>query len=257
MKPTIGFSIIAHNEEKNITKALESIQWADDIVVVDCDSTDKTVDLAQKFRKVRIFHRPNIANLNINKTFGISQLNTEWIFYLDPDEYIPSDLQAEIISTIPNTMHNAFKISRKNFFFGKWLKHGGQYPDYQIRLFRRGYAYFPNRHVHESLVVKGSIGYLKNSFEHYPYNSLSDYLRKMDFYTSFQAKFISTHSKHSTSKFIIFSNMLLKPLSRFFRRYILKLGFLDGWEGIVAALGDAFQISISYAKYLELINTHK
>lgn len=248
--PTLGISLIAHNEEVQIRGALESAQFADEIVLVDCGSTDDTAKRAEEFNRVRTFRRPNNPNLNVNKSFGIEQLHTDWVFYLDPDERIPNALAQEIRSVISTTKHNGFRVPRRNFFFGKWLQHGGQYPDRQLRLFRKGHANFPNRHVHEALTVDGETGNLTEPFDHFPYPTLNDYLRKMNFYTSFQADFWASSALDSglvsTARYLC-----LRPFSRFIRRYFLKGGFRDGWQGYVAAFGDAFQIAVSYGKFLE------
>lgn len=248
--PTIGVSIIAHNEEAQLAGAIESAAFADELVVVDCASTDRTAEIARSFDRVKLFSRPNDPNLNVNKSFGFGQLSTDWIFYLDPDERLPASLVEEIRRTIADTPHAAFRLPRRNHFFGRMLAHGGQYPDAQLRLFRRGKAGFPNRHVHESLEVQGSTGMLREPFDHFPYPSLDDYLRKMNFYTSFQADFWLREGRTpgfvDTARF-----MFVRPLSRFLRRYLLKGGWRDGWQGYVAAVGDAFQIVASYAKFLE------
>jgi len=117
-----------------------------------------------------MFARPNNPNLNVNKTFAIAQLNTDWIFYLDPDETIPEELAERIRASTAagNTRHAAIRIPRRNHFFGRWLRFGGQYPDYQVRLFRPGKAVFPNRHVHESLKIEGTTGVIDSPFDHSP-----------------------------------------------------------------------------------------
>ncbi|HQG29377.1 MAG TPA: glycosyltransferase family 2 protein, partial [Candidatus Ozemobacteraceae bacterium] len=127
--PTIGVSIIAHNEEAHLAGAIESAAFADEVIVVDCASTDRTSEIARSFDRVRLFWRPNDANLNVNKSFGFDQLSTDWIFYLDPDERIPPPLTEEIRRSIADTPHAAFRLSRRNHFFGRMLAHGGQYPD--------------------------------------------------------------------------------------------------------------------------------
>ncbi|MBF0406354.1 MAG: glycosyltransferase family 2 protein [Candidatus Riflebacteria bacterium] len=251
---TIGISIIAYNEEKNIEAALKSALPADQVVLVDCESHDKTMEIARKFTNLRIFSRPNNANLNINKSFGFSNLSTDWIFYLDPDEIIPEKLWLEIKEMLAGNKPNeysAFKIPRLNYYFGQPLHHGSMYPDFQTRLFRNGKANFPNRHVHESLKVDGKIGKINNHFEHHPYPDVSTYIKKLDFYTSFQASFWESENIPRNFFSGIFY-LLLKPASRFFRRYIIKRGFLDGWQGFAAAAGDVFSNSFSYLKYLEL-----
>lgn len=254
--PTIGVSIIAHNEEKQIANALKSAEFADEIVVVDCESTDNTVSIVEKFSKVKLFKRPNNKNLNINKSFGFEQLTTDWIFYLDPDEIITEGLQKEIKEAISSEIYVAYKLPRKNIFFKKWLSHGSQYPDFQLRLFKRGFAKFPNKHVHEMLEVDGKIGRLKEPFEHHPYPEVADYVRKMNFYTGFQAQFwLDSGMKYNFFNMMKF--MCFRPSSRFIRRYFFKLGFKNGWQGFLAAIGDAFQHIVSYAKFLEKIRTKK
>ena len=248
---TLGISLIAHNEEKQIARALESAAFANDIVVVNCESTDKTREIVQGFDNVRLFDRPNNKNLNVNKSFGFDQLETDWIFYLDPDEVIPPELAQEIKSAIETDEYAAYKLPRKNIFFGRWLRYGSQYPDIQLRLFKRGKAGFANRHVHEMLEVNGKTGMLKNAFEHCPYPELHDYIRKMNFYTSFQAEFWF-NSNFSPSLFNKFRYLFFRPYFRFIRRYLLKQGFRDNWQGFIAAAGDAFQNSVSFAKFLEM-----
>lgn len=249
MIPSLGISLIAFNEERQIESALQSALFADDVVLVDCESSDRTVEIARRFEKVRVFSRPNNPNLNVNKSFGIAQLSTDWIFYLDPDEIIPPSLTDEIGRVIGYTDNSAFKLPRRNFFFGRWLQRGGQYPDYQLRLFRRGKASFPERHVHESLQITGSTGYLSEPFDHHPYPEIDDYIRKMNFYTSFQADFWR-REKMSQGIFRTMQYMFFRPFNRFIRRYIFKAGFMDGWQGYLAACGDAFQTAAGYGKYL-------
>jgi glycosyltransferase involved in cell wall biosynthesis len=249
--PTIGISMIAHNEERQIANALQSSMFADDIVVVNCESTDKTGEIAKSFAKVRLFDRPNNRNLNVNKSFGFEQLSTDWIFYLDPDEIITPELAAEIKQVISSDQYAAYKLPRRNFFFGRWLAHGSQYPDLQLRLFKRGQASFANKHVHEMLQINGRTGMLIQAFEHHPYPEIVDYLRKMIFYTGFQAEFWY-NSDTGTGVINTLRHLFFRPYFRFLRRYFFKQGFRDGWQGFVAAAGDAFQNIFSYARFLEM-----
>lgn len=249
--PTLGISMIAHNEEKQIAAALKSSLFADDIVVVNCESIDKTAEVVGTFAKVRFFERPNNRNLNVNKSFGFDQLETDWIFYLDPDEIITPELAEEIKTAITSDKYVAYKLPRKNIFFGRWLAHGSQYPDTQLRLFKRGKAAFANQHVHEMLKVDGQTGLLTNAFEHHPYPEIADYLRKMMFYTGFQAEFWY-NSGLSSGLINTLRHFFFRPYFRFLRRYLLKQGFRDGWQGFVAAAGDAFQNVFSYARFLEM-----
>ncbi len=251
--PTIGISMIAHNEERQIANALQSSMFADDIVVVNCESTDNTTEVVKSFPRVRLFDRPNNRNLNVNKSYGFEQLTTDWIFYLDPDEIITPELAAEIKLAISSDKYAAYKLPRRNIFFGRWLAHGSQYPDLQLRLFKRGQASFANKHVHEMLQVNGKTGMLKQPFEHYPYPEIVDYMRKMIFYTGFQAEFWNT-SGASAGTVNTLRHLFFRPYFRFLRRYLLKQGFRDGWQGFVAAAGDAFQNIFSFARFLEMRN---
>lgn len=254
--PTLGISIIAHNEEKCIAGAIQSALFADDIVVVNCESTDRTEEIVKSFERVRYFERQNNQNLNVNKSYGIEQLKTDWVFYLDPDEIIPAELAAEIKSAIADEQYAAYRLPRKNYFFGRWLRYGSQYPDLQLRLFKNGKASFAKRHVHEKLQIDGKTGLLKNAFEHYPYPEIPDYLRKMMFYSEFQAQFW-LDSEMSAGLPTIWQRLYFKPWFRFVRRYIFKQGFRDGWQGFVAAAGDIFQGIFSYARFLELRSKSK
>lgn len=248
---TITISIIAHNEAENIERCLNSLLWADEIVVVDCESEDNTAQLAQKYT-AKIFQRENNPNLNVNKEFAISKATSDWVFYLDPDEVLTPALADEIKQVIQGPGDRVgYWVKRKNYFFGKWLKHGGKYPDYQLRLFKRGRGRFPKKHLHERLQIDGPLGCLKEPFEHHPYNSLSQLLKKFDFYTTFEACYMKDQGIRvgfwNTLRFLI-----LLPLWRFFQRYFLKLGFLDGVAGFIACVFDSLNFIVRYAKLWEL-----
>jgi glycosyltransferase involved in cell wall biosynthesis len=245
---TISVCIIAHNEQEHLHNTLASVTWANEIIVVDCDSSDETVRIAQQFTQ-KIFHRPNLPNLNENKNYSFEQATSEWILCLDADEHISFALQQEIQSLLSSeNCCDGYFIKRKNYFFGKWLRHGGQFPDIQLRLFRKGKGKFPARHVHERVLVNGEIGTLQHPFEHHPYNTVSQCIRKMDFYTSLEAEkireTIDAPNVFDTLKYFFF-----RPMRRFISRYFLKLGFLDGAAGFLASFFDAIAQVISYAKF--------
>lgn len=252
----ISISIIGHNEATHLQELLPTLQWADEIVYVDCESSDDSVNIARRFG-CRVFERPNNPNLNVNKSFAMENTSGPWIFYLDPDERIPAALAEEIRATVRSApAESAFQLNRRNHYFGRWLKHGSQYPDRQLRLFKKGMARFPAQHVHEKLVVSGSIGKLRNDMLHYPYESVSQFLAKFDFYTSFEADFLFRQGT-----VINFANHLkylcVKPLTRFTKRYFFKLGFLDGMPGLFAAFFDALNYVVRYFKLWELCQKHE
>jgi len=229
----ISFSIIGHNELSHLKELLPSLSWANEIIYVDCDSADDSAQYA-KSCGAKVFSRPNLSNLNENKSFGINQASENWVFYLDPDERISNALRQEIQGLLEQApVENAYLLKRRNYFFGSWLKRGSQYPDFQLRLFKKGSAKFENEHVHEKLQVSGEIGHLSQDLLHHPYLNISQFIKKMDFYTSFNAKFLFDQGLRPS-----FTNHLLyltiKPSLRFFRRYFLKLGLMDQIPGLFA-----------------------
>lgn len=247
----ISVSIIGHNEEKNIERCLLSVAWADEIIFVDCASKDNTVEIAKKYA-TKIFYKENNPNLNVNKQFGIEQCKGDWILYLDPDEVVTDKLKKEIRSAAGSRQAPAggYLIPRKNFYFGKFLKFGGKYPDYQLRFFKKGFAKFPCKNVHEKISVDGQILKLKSPMLHYPYQGISDMLKKSNFYTSRKAEYLFSQNK----KPVLF---LARPAVRFFRNFIIKFGFLDGSVGIVISIMDSYNEFISLLKLKELRNEKK
>ncbi|HCE98184.1 MAG TPA: hypothetical protein DER10_06770 [Elusimicrobia bacterium] len=241
---SISIAIIAHNEEKNLPRALESAVWADEIILVDCGSTDGTAAAAENF-KVRFFSRPNSTAVYINKQFAIDQAASDWIFILDADEEIPPELREEIKEVTSSPYGAAaFKIPRRNFYFGRWLKHGGKYPDTQLRLFRRGKARFLPLPVHERLEVDGETSRLSRPLNHYPCAVMEDVLRKRAFYGEALAKSYALKGK---SRLLI----LLRPFNCFFVNYLLKMGFLDGTQGLKTALMDFRTVMASAVLYIK------
>ncbi|MEE8434700.1 MAG: glycosyltransferase family 2 protein [bacterium] len=248
---SIAFSLIGHNEAHNLPRCLESIRWADEVVYVDCASSDGSAEVARRFTE-RVFSRPNLANLNVNKTFGIEQTTADWVFYLDPDEVIPPALGKEIRAMIAsNPPQNAFCLPRRNFYLGSWLRHGGQYPDTQLRLFRQGRAWFPCKHVHEKLEVDGEIGSFGEAMEHYTNPTTAEVMKKLDFYSSFNADVMLSEGKRPGPG-MAFRYLFWTPSSRFFRRYFLKGGFRDGWPGLTVAMFDGLENQVRFMKFCAL-----
>lgn len=233
---TVSVCMIAHNEEENLERTLSKLGWAEEIIVVDCASTDGTGEIARRYTE-RVFVRPNDPNLNVNKNFSFDQATSEWILCLDADEIVTGHLAEEIGCTVASgPPENGFFLRRKNTWFGKVLMHGGHFPDRQLRLFRRGSGRFPERHVHERLAVDGRVGTLQTPLEHFPYATVSQYLAKMDFYTTFEASRLLEEGKSFTAAGLFID--MAGGAWRFFRRYLLKGGFLDGWQGFAAACLD-------------------
>jgi len=240
--PTLSIAMIAHNEEKNLARSLASAAWADEIIFVDCGSTDGTALAARDFN-VKYFSRPNSRAVYVNKQFAVDQAASDWILILDADEVISPELRAAIKRALSGPGGaSAFAMPRRNFYFGRWLKHGGKYPDTQLRLFKRGFARFLPLPVHERLQVDGSTGFLREPLDHYPYADAADMEKKLDFYSDI---LVRSYALKNRSRNLI----LLRPFTRFLSAYVLKLGFLDGAEGLRTAVMDFRTVMASALRY--------
>jgi len=240
----ISIALIAHNEETAVVRALESAAWADEIIFVDCGSSDHTAAVASARPNVRLFTRENSLAVHVNKQFAADQASGDWILILDADEEITPALRDEILGIVTSERNDAYEMPRKNFYFGRWLRHGGKYPDIQLRLFRKGKAKFLPLPVHEKLEVEGSTGLLLNHLLHYPYRSAGDIPRKLGFYAEALSE---NYIRSGKSPLFIFT----RPFTRFISAYLLKLGFLDGAAGLKTALLDFLVIFVSILRFRE------
>ncbi len=237
----ISVSVIGFNDAADLARCLASVSWADEVVYVDCGSTDGSMEIALRFN-ARIFKQPNDFNINVNKQFGLDQCSGDWTLYLDPDEEIPA-LLAQELKVLPETGgFSAFNLPRKNFYFGRWLKYGGKYPDQQLRFFKKGEAFFPCKSIHEKLSVAGKVGRTVNAFNHYPYKGVDDLLKKMGSYSSRKSAEYRRSGKLPGP---------VRPFRRFLVNYFLKRGFLDGLEGLIAALTEVMDGFLPLLKYSE------
>lgn len=242
------------NEEENINKCLDSVKdIANEIVVVDGGSKDKTVEIARSYSaNVMITDNPPI--FHINKQKAIEMASGDWILQLDADETVSKELVTEIRNKISqkNNEFNGFWIPRKNWFLGKFLEKGGQYPDYTLRLYRRGKGKFPQKSVHEQAMVEGKVGYLTKPLLHYPYKNFAGYLGKWKKYNILLAGQIKNELKDSGSikKFFYLVNyFFLKPVYWFLTTYLRHKGFVDGWPGFVFCFFSSLRFSVSYIMY--------
>lgn len=249
----LSVAIATYNEEENIGRCLASVKdLADEIVVVDGSSTDKTTQIAKKYgAKVTVTDNPPI--FHINKQKAIDQCSGSWILQLDADEEIPSQLAKEIQNVVKKgSRYNAFYLKRKNYFLGRWLKKGGQYPDPVIRFFKKGKAHLPCQSVHEQMVVKGRVGTLKNEMLHHTAPTLSRYLTNANRYTSLTADELEKQNLGFN-----FLNHLqyfcFKPKAKFLSLFFRHKGFRDGFQGFVFALFSAIHFPLAYIKYWEKI----
>lgn len=241
----ISVVIITKNEAEDIKDCLESVKELNEIIVIDCGSTDDTVKIAKKYTK-RVLYRKwdNYAN---QKNFGISKAKNRWVLSIDADERISRYLKQEIKSL--KFDYDGYLIPVKNIFLKRWLKHGGQYPDYHLRLFDRfkGKFELKNRQVHEGISVKsGNTGRLKEFILHYSYKNIADYFEKFNDYTYLDAK---GRFKNGIKPSVY--GLFLRPIQRFFKWYVMKLGLLDGMPGLVFYMCSSFYVFVSEVKLLE------
>ena len=243
----ISVYILTYNEESKIEAAIQSVGWADEVVVVDSDSTDSTVNIA-KGLGARIVNVPFEGFGKLRNT-AISACSHEWILSLDADERCTPEAAAEILKIIkaPDAL-DAYYVPRRNWFMGRWIRHSGWYPDLrQPQLFRRGAVLFCEEdEVHEGYKVEGDIGYLKNSIHQFPFRNLEQLQFKANRYSSLGSDKLARRGiKGGMAK------AFYHGLGAFLKIYILKGGFLDGWAGFVIAFGNFEGTFYRYAKLTE------
>jgi len=251
--PKISLAIATYNEEGNISRCLESVKGlASEIVAVDGSSKDKTAEILARYgAKVSVSTNP--LNFHINKNKAIDRCSGNWILQLDADEVVSPKLKEEILKAIRDRSINGYWIPRKNYFLGKFLKKGGQYPDYTLRLYRNGFGLLPGKSVHEQAVVKGKTSYLKNPLLHFPYPDFSHYFEHFSLYTAIYAQELA-EDKTSINPKNIADYLLLKPIIWFFKTFIRHKGFYDGCHGFIFSFFSSLRYPVAFIKYWRLSN---
>ncbi|MFH2085973.1 MAG: glycosyltransferase family 2 protein [bacterium] len=253
-KINLSIALAVYNEEETLGDCLKSIEGlADEIVIVDGHSTDKTVEIAGSYG-AKVISEENRTNFHINKQHAIDACVGPWILQLDADERVSSMLAAEIkqiVTQSPAGLPAAYYLKRRNYFLGRWMNKGGMYPDPVIRLFQQGKARLPQASVHELMEVTGGTGWLSNDLLHIADPNFSRYLLRSNRYTSFQADDWLKEGKIGTDSWSIILYVLLKPLARFLSIYFRHKGFLDGFPSFVFAWYSGIHIASSYVKYWE------
>lgn len=244
---SLSVVVSAYNEEKKIEECLKSASFADEIILIDNTSQDKTVEIARKYTS-KIFTRPNHIMLNINKNFGFAKVSSDWILSLDADERISVELQKEIKRQMKTSKQtNGYWIPRKNIIFGKWMRSEMWWPDYQLRLFKKGMGKFPQKHVHEYLEVVGKTQKLKGVLIHDHYSSIEQYLYKMEkIYTESEVK-----NKLEKKVKVQWHDCLRYPISDFLKTFFLQKGYKDGLHGLVLSMLQAFYMEVVFVKLWE------
>ena len=244
-KVPLSVAVITLDEEKNLPAFLDSVSFVDDIVIVDSGSTDGTVSIARDFG-CRVFVE-NWKGYGPQKNSAIAKCRYQWVLVLDADERVPRSTRDEIMQTLESTPQaDAFRLKRKNFLHGRWMRHSGYWPDHQVRLVNRDRGSF-QKVIHEKWATPGVVRDLDGYIEHYAFEGYSDMLKTLDDYSTVIASEFYASGRRT--------GVLSPPLhgiSMFFKIYLLELGFLDGMDGLVTALVKAGGSFFKYAKLLEL-----
>lgn len=248
----ISVVLAVYNEEDNLSNCLNSIKdLADEIVIVDGGSIDKTLDIAKEFN-ARIIETNNPQIFHINKNKAIDAASGDWILQLDADEVVTEKL-AEEIKTVTSLTSDTlgYWIPRRNFFLGRFLKKGGQYPDYTLRLYRKGKGRLPAKDVHEQAVVDGEVGYLKSDLLHLRDKSFSEYVKRFNRYTDLLAEQLREQGA-KVGFFSCISYIFIRPTYWFLKAYLRHRGYVDGFSGFVFALFSSLRFPIAYLKMISI-----
>ncbi len=239
---TISATIITFNEERNLPRAIESLRCCDEIVVVDSGSTDRTVEIAERYG-ARVLEA-NWRGYAGQKNYASDQARHDWILSLDADEALSEDLEGEIWALKKNgSPYDAYTVPRLAQYLGKWILHSGWYPDRKVRLFDRRKARWVGDYVHESVISDGRVGELQGNLLHYTCQSLSEHMRTMNGYTTLAAEELVARGRK-----VSYSDLLLHPPWTFFQTYVLKRGFQDGVEGLAIAYMASLYTFLKFAK---------
>jgi glycosyltransferase involved in cell wall biosynthesis len=244
-RPRVSAVVITLNEEDRLRPCLLSVAWVDEIVVVDAESQDKTVQVAREFTD-RVIVRP-WPGFAAQKNFALDQATGDWVLSLDADEEVSPELRDAIVTAIQDpAAAEGYAVPRHNVFWDVVIRHGGLYPDWQVRLFRRGRGRFVERAVHESVTVAGRVERLRAPLQHRSYGGVADFLERANRYSSLAAVELLAAGRRVRGR-----DLVLRPLGRFLSMYLLKLGFLDGWRGLLLAALYAYYVFMRSAKMLE------
>jgi len=245
----IAVVIITKDEENNIAACLESVQWADERIVVDAESRDRTVEIAKQ-HAAQVHVRP-WPGYGPQKNFGMEQARAEWILIVDADERITPALQEEIQAVIkagPSPDLAGFEIPRRNYFYGRWIRGGGIYPDFQLRLIRRAAGRYDDTQLHENLRLRGRIERLRQPMEHYSMPTVREHVRKLKRYTMLGAQ-----EKLKTRSRVTALDIAGHHFGTILKTYVLRGGYRDGVHGVIVALFAGMHTFVKYAKVWEAL----
>ena len=247
--PKVSVTIITLNEAAHIAAAIDSVSWADEILVVDSGSTDGTPQMARaKGATVVCRQWPGWVE---QKNFAAGQAAHDWIFSLDADERVPPPLAGEIRELLSgDPPMRGYRVPRVTFHLGKWIRTTDFYPDYQTRLYDRRAARWRGKYVHESVSVDGPVGRFRHDLEHYSFRDLRDQLDRVNHYTTLAAQ-----QMHEAGRRAGLFDLAVHPPAAFLRNYLLRLGILDGTPGLIISIVNAYSVFLKFAKLWELRRT--
>ena len=244
--PGLSVILITHNEEANIEACLRSVQWADEIVIVDSYSQDKTVSICRRFTEK--CDQIRWMGFGQMKNAALDRATEEWVLSIDADERVTPELAREIRQAIEEAGNKVgFCVPRRAWFLGKWIRHCGWYPGHVLRLFRRDAGRFQEKRVHEGVLVQGSTGVLKHDLLHYTDRDLAHYFDKFHRYTTLAAQDLYQVGRRARP-----GDLILRPMAIFLKMYFIRAGFLDGLQGLILSGLSAGYVFTKYAKLWEL-----
>jgi glycosyltransferase involved in cell wall biosynthesis len=246
-RPTVSACVITLNEEANIRDCLDSVRWADEIVLVDSFSTDRTVEIAREYTD-RVFQR-TWNGINEQRQFCLEQATGDWVFCIDADERVTPELRDEIMALLgrPDPGAEAFETPRRTWCHGRWIRHCGWYPGHKTRLFRRDRGRFGDNDPHDQVLIDGRVARLNGELLHYTYRDLAHHANTVNSFSTTAAKRLFQRGRRGGV-----AAMVLKPPWRFFWQYVLRLGFLDGVPGLIICLMSAYSVFLRSAKLWEM-----
>jgi len=245
----LSIIIIAKDEERNIEKCIVNLPKAGEVVLVNNGSKDRTKEIGQSLGAI-VYDAGYIYGFSNLRKFGLDKARNDWVLFIDADEITSLNLRKEIERSVNFGSFASYRIPRLNYYFGRFLRFGGFYPDLQLRLFKKSMAKVNDRLIHEGVISKGKTGILKNPIFHLSYLTLSSYIRKQSFYLPLMVEEMKRCNVRKDLIYRLF-RLYIKPFGRFLLRFIIKLGVLDGWQGLFACLYDSRVQYLSYRDYIK------
>jgi glycosyltransferase involved in cell wall biosynthesis len=256
MREKISVVMIVRDEEDRIARSLESVKWADEVIVVDDNSSDRTTEIARSMG-ASVITSESGGNFDRQRNLGIESASGDWILQMDADEVVPDELRAEILSVLESgSSSTAYKFRRKNFFLGHFMRYGGWFNEFSTKLFRKGEARYTGKSVHETLEVYGDTGNLDACIEHYPFKSITQFISRQNYYSSVEAK-VLLEEKGRISEKEIRRNLRALPFRSFWKSYVKNKGYREGMHGLIFCVLFAWVHFLKWAKYWQLIDEEK